>query len=103
VRRLCPYVEHNIDRGTQWAVFEPNDEPTWARLRQQTAGFLIRLFGMGAFAGRTPDESYFVRCGNDTMTQDEIDNGRLNIVIGIAPLKTAEFGGLQDRSVAGQV
>ena len=60
-------------------------------MRQQIAVFLIGLFRLGAFAGRTPDESYFVRCGNDTMTQEDIDNGRLNIVIGIAPLKPAEF------------
>ncbi|MGZ4348826.1 MAG: phage tail sheath subtilisin-like domain-containing protein [Gaiellaceae bacterium] len=91
VRRLGLYVEHSIDRGTQWAIFEPNSEPTWAKLRQQIGVFLTGLFQMGAFAGRTPDESYFVRCGNDTMTQDDIDNGRLNMVIGIAPLKPAEF------------
>jgi phage tail sheath protein FI len=91
VRRLGLYVEHSIDRGTQWAVSEPNDESTWSRLRQQIGVFLTGLFRLGAFAGRTPAESYFVRCGNDTMTQDDIDNGRLNIVIGIAPLKPAEF------------
>ena len=91
VRRLGLYVEHSIDRGTQWAVFEPNDKSTWARLREQAAVFLSGLFRQGAFAGRTPDESYFVRCGNDTMTQDDIDNGRLNIVIGVAPMKPAEF------------
>jgi phage tail sheath protein FI len=91
VRRLALYVEHSIDCGTQWAVFEPNNESTWAKLRQQIAVFLIEFFRMGAFAGRTPDESYFVRCGNDTMTQEDIDNGRLTMVIGIAPLKPAEF------------
>jgi len=91
VRRLGLYVEHSIDRGTQWAVSEPNDESTWAKLRQQVTAFLTGLFRMGAFAGRTPAESYFVHCGDDTMTQDDIDNGRLNIVIGIAPLKPAEF------------
>ena len=72
-------------------VYEPNDESTWARLRQQVAVFLTGLFRMGAFAGRTSDEAYFVRCGNDSMTQDDIDNGRLKMVIGIAPLKPAEF------------
>jgi phage tail sheath protein FI len=91
VRRLGLYVEHSIDRGTQWAVSEPNDESTWAKLRQQIGVFLTGLFRLGAFAGRTRDESYFVHCGNDTMTQDDIDNGRLNMVIGIAPLKPAEF------------
>jgi Bacteriophage tail sheath protein len=91
VRRLGLYIEHSIERGIQWADFEPNNETTWAKLRQQVAVFLIGLFRVGAFAGRTPDESYFVRCGDDTMTQDDIDNGRLNMVIGIAPLKPAEF------------
>jgi phage tail sheath protein FI len=86
VRRLYLYVEHSIDRGTQWAVSEPNDESTWARLREQISVFLTGRFHMGAFAGRTPDESYFVRSGNDTMTEDDIDNGRLNMVIGIALL-----------------
>ena len=70
---------------------ESNDESTWARLRQQVTVFLNGLFRLGAFAGRTADKSYFVRCGNDTMTQDDIDNGRLIMVIGIAPLKPAEF------------
>jgi uncharacterized protein len=91
VRRLGLYVEHSIDRGTQWAVSEPSDESTWAKLRQQIAVFLTGLFRVGAFAGRTPHESYFVHCGNDTTTQDDIDKGRLNMVIGIAPLKPAEF------------
>jgi phage tail sheath protein FI len=91
VRRLGLYIEHSIDHGTQWAVSEPNDESTWAKLRQQIGLFLTDLFRSGAFAGRTPDESYFVHCGNDTMTQDDIDHGRLNMVIGIAPLKPAEF------------
>jgi Bacteriophage tail sheath protein len=91
VRRLGLYVEHSIERGTQWADFEPNNESTWTKLRQQIAVFLIGLFRLGAFAGRTPDESYFVRCGSDTMTQDDIDNGRLTMEIGIAPQRPAEF------------
>jgi Bacteriophage tail sheath protein len=91
VRRLAIFVEHSIDRGTQWAVFEPNEESTWAKVRQQCAVFLHGLFRLGALQGRTPDESYFVRCGRDTMTQDDIDNGRLNLEIGIAPLRPAEF------------
>ena len=91
VRRLAIYVEHSIDRGTQWAVFEPNDESTWAKLRRQSTLFLDGLFRTGALQGRTADEAYFVRCGSDTMTQDDIDNGRLKLVIGIAPLKPAEF------------
>jgi phage tail sheath protein FI len=91
VRRLGLFVEHSVERGTQWAVFEPNNESTWAKLRRQSTVFLHGLFRLGALQGRTPDESYFVRCGGDTMTQDDIENGRLNLVIGIAPLKPAEF------------
>ena len=106
VRRLAIFVEHSIDRGTQWAVFEPNDESTWVKVRRQCVVFLEGLFRQGALQGRTTDEAYFVRCGRDTMTQDDIDNGRLNLVIGIAPLKPAEFvifriGQWQDESAKG--
>ncbi len=91
VRRLAIYVEHSIDRGTQWAVVEPNDESTWAKLRRQCEVFLAGLFRQGALQGRTADEAYLVRCGSDTMTQDDIDKGRMKLLIGIAPLKPAEF------------
>jgi len=91
VRRLLLYLENSIDRGTRWAVFEPNDEPLWARLRTQCANFLTVLFREGAFQGTTPDQAYFVRCGRDTMTQDDIDNGRVVIEVGVAPLRPAEF------------
>jgi len=91
VRRLILYLEHSIDRGTRWAVFEPNDEPVWARLRAQCGNFLYTLFRAGAFQGTTPDRAYFVQCGRDTMTQDDIDNGRLVILVGVAPLRPAEF------------
>jgi phage tail sheath protein FI len=105
VRRLAIFVEHSIDRGTQWAVFEPNDESTWAKVRGQCAMFLHGLFREGALQGRRTDEAYFVRCGSDTMTQNDIDDGRLNLVIGIAPLKPAEFvifriGQWQDESAS---
>jgi len=105
VRRLAIFVEHSIDRGTQWALFEPNDESTWAKVRRQCVVFLEGLFRQGALQGRTTDEAYFVRCGSDTMTQNDIDNGRLNLVIGIAPLKPAEFvifriGQWQDESAS---
>jgi phage tail sheath protein FI len=91
VRRLFVYIEASIDRGTQWAVFEPNDEPLWRQLRLQCGLFLDGLFRSGAFPARTPDEAYFVRCGRDTMTEDDIENGRLNVVVGVAPLRPAEF------------
>ena len=91
IRRLALFIEESLYRGTQWAVFEPNDEPLWAKLRLECGAFLQSLFRAGAFAGRVADESYFVRCGRDTMSQDDIDNGRLTILIGIAPVRPAEF------------
>jgi phage tail sheath protein FI len=91
IRRVLIFLEHSIDAGTQWVVFEPNDEPLWATVRQSVECFLASLFRQGAFAGRTANEAYFVKCGPDTMTQDEIDNGVVNIVVGFAPLRSAEF------------
>ena len=91
IRRLLIYLEQSIDEGLQWVVFEPNDEPLWASVRQSIDCFLGSLLRQGAFAGRTPDEAYFVKCGSDTMTPDEIDNGVVNVVVGFAPLRPAEF------------
>ena len=91
VRRLSLFLEESISRGTRWAVFEPNEEPAWARLRAQCGNFLYTLFRKGAFLGTTPDQAYVVRCGRDTMTQDDIDNGRVVIEVGVAPLRPAEF------------
>ena len=91
VRRLFIFIEHSIDRGTQWAVFEPNDEPTWARLRRTVSAFLTNVWRDGALQGRTTEEAFFVKCDRTTMTQYDIDNGRLIMVIGIAPVKPAEF------------
>jgi phage tail sheath protein FI len=91
IRRLMLYLEHSIDDGLQWIVFEPNEEPLWASIRQSVECFLASLFRQGAFAGGTPDEAYFAKCGPDTMTQDEIDNGVVNVVVGFAPLRPAEF------------
>ena len=91
VRRLALFIEASLYRGTSWAVFEPNDEPVWARLRRQCALFLDGLFRAGAFQGRAPDQAYFVRCGRDTMTQDDVEQGRLKLLVGFAPSKPAEF------------
>jgi hypothetical protein len=91
VRRLALFIEESLYRGTQWAVFEPNDESLWAKLRRQCAAFLDALLRAEALQGNTPDEAYFVRCGPDTMTQNDIDNGRLILVVGMAPVKPAEF------------
>jgi phage tail sheath protein FI len=91
IRRLALYLEHSLEEGLGWVVFEPNDEPLWASVRQSIDVLLASLFRKGAFAGTTPDEAYFVKCGPDTMTQDEIDNGAVDIVVGFAPLRPAEF------------
>jgi len=91
VRRIFIYVEASIDNGTQWVVFEPNDAALWARVRQTINDFLDTTWRSGALMGATADQAYFVRCDRTTMTQDDIDNGRLICVIGIAPVKPAEF------------
>ena len=91
VRRLFLYLEESIDEGTQWVVFEPNDEKLWAKVKQTASNFLTRVWKDGALMGTTPDEAFFVKCDRTTMTQDDIDNGRLIIVIGVAPVKPAEF------------
>ena len=91
VRRLFIFVEESIDEGTQWVVFEPNDEKLWARVRQTINQFLERLWREGMLFGAKREEAFFVKCDRTTMTQDDIDNGRLICVIGIAPVKPAEF------------
>ncbi|MDH4100239.1 MAG: phage tail sheath subtilisin-like domain-containing protein, partial [Nitrospirota bacterium] len=91
VRRLFIYLEESIDEGTQWVVFEPNDEKLWARVKQSITEFLTRVWKDGALMGKTVEEAFFVKCDRTTMTQDDIDNGRLICVIGVAPVKPAEF------------
>jgi len=91
VRRLFLYVEESVDEGTQWVVFEPNDYATWARVRQVVSNFLTLVWRSGALQGTTEDQAFFVRCGPDTMTQADIDAGRLICEVGIAPVKPAEF------------
>jgi phage tail sheath protein FI len=91
VRRLELYIEQSVQRGTKWAVFEPDDEPLWAQIRLNVGAFLYTLFREGALQGRTEREAYFVKCGHDTMSQEDVDAGRVIIEIGFAPLKPAEF------------
>lgn len=91
VRRLFIFIEHSIDRGTQWVVFEPNSEPLWERVRRVITSFLTNVWRDGALMGKTKEEAFFVKCDRTTMTQDDIDNGRLIVQIGIAPVKPAEF------------
>jgi len=91
VRRLAFFIEASIQRGLRWAVFEPNAEPTWAKIRLNVGAFMDRLFRNGAFQGRTAREAYFVKCDGTTTSQSDIDAGIANVVIGFAPLKPAEF------------
>jgi uncharacterized protein len=91
VRRTALYIEESIEHGIEWVDFEPNDEPTWRRLRETVAAFLDELFQQGTFAGTTPAEAFFVRCESDTTTQNDIDNGIVVLEIGFAPLRPAEF------------
>jgi len=91
VRRLFNFLEESIDEGTQWVVFEPNDEKLWARVRRTITEFLTRVWRDGALMGSKPEEAFFVKVDRSTMTQDDIDNGRLVVLIGVAPVKPAEF------------
>jgi phage tail sheath protein FI len=91
VRRLFIYIEASIEKGTQWVVFEPNDYRLWSRVKITITQFLTGVWRSGALMGTTPEEAFFVKCDRSTMTQDDIDNGRLICIIGIAPVKPAEF------------
>jgi phage tail sheath protein FI len=91
IRRYLIYLERSIDKGTQWAVFEPNAEPLWTKVRQNIATFLTGVWRDGALQGIKPEEAFFVKCDRSTMTQDDIDQGRLVCLIGVAPSKPAEF------------
>jgi phage tail sheath protein FI len=91
VRRLALFLEESLFRGTKWVVFEPNDEPLWAQIRLSVGAFLQDLFLQGAFQGRTPEQAYLVKCDAEINTQYEVDRGIVNILVGFAPLKPAEF------------
>jgi len=102
VRRLALFLEESLYRGTQWVVFEPNDEPLWAQIRLNVGAFMQNLFRQGAFQGATPKDAYLVKCDHETTTQADIDLGIVNIVVGFAPLKPAEFVILKIQQLAGQ-
>jgi uncharacterized protein len=91
VRRLFNYLEESILVGTQWVVFEPNDDALWARIRRTVGSFLVTEWRKGALFGLTPDEAYYVRCDRETNPAEQIDNGQVTCEIGIAPVKPAEF------------
>lgn len=102
VRRLASFLQQSLLRGTRWAVFEGNDEKLWSQLRLNIEGFMHQLFRQGAFAGSSPQDAYFVKCDSDTTTQADIDAGIVNVRIGFAPVKPAEFVILRIRQIAGQ-
>lgn len=103
VRRLALFLEESLYRGTQWVVFEPNDEPLWAQIRLNVGAFMHNLFRQGAFQGATPKDAYFVRCDRETTTQSDINLGIVNIHVGFAPLKPAEFVVLKIQQIPGDI
>jgi phage tail sheath protein FI len=103
VRRLALYIEESLYRGTQWVVFEPNDEPLWGQIRTSVGSFLQQLFVQGAFQGSSRQNAYFVKCDSETTSQNDINLGIVNIIVGFAPLKPAEFVVIQIQQLAGQV
>ena len=103
VRRTALYIEESLYRGTQWVVFEPNDEPLWSQIRLNVGAFMHNLFRQGAFQGQTPREAYLVKCDSETTTQTDINLGIVNILVGFAPLKPAEFVIIKIQQLAGQI
>lgn len=102
IRRLALFLEETLFRSTHWVVFEPNDEPLWSQIRLSIGSFMHSLFLQGAFQGKTPNEAYFVKCDSETTTQNDIDLGIVNISVGFAPLKPAEFVVISLQQMAGQ-
>ncbi|HEV3468490.1 MAG TPA: phage tail sheath C-terminal domain-containing protein [Pyrinomonadaceae bacterium] len=103
VRRLALYLEESLYQGSKWIVFEPNDEALWSQIRLNFGAFMHGLFRQGAFQGTTPREAYFVKCDKETTTQDDINRGVVNILVGFAPLKPAEFVVIKIQQMAGQI
>ncbi len=103
VRRTALFIEESLYRALKWAVFEPNDTPLWAELRLNVGSFMQNLFRQGAFQGTTPTDAYFVKCDDETTTQNDINLGIVNVIVGFAPLKPAEFVVVQIQQLAGQI
>jgi phage tail sheath protein FI len=103
VRRTALFIEESLFRASKWIVFEPNDEPLWAQIRLNFGAFMNSLFRQGAFQGQTPKEAYFVKCDSETTTQDDINKGIVNILVGFAPLKPVEFVVIKISQMAGKV
>lgn len=103
VRRLTLFLEESLFRGTKWVVFEPNDEPLWAKIRLNVGAFMMRLFKQGAFQGSTPDKAFYVKCDSETTPQADINLGIVNIEVGFAPLKPAEFVIIKIQQMIGEL
>jgi Bacteriophage tail sheath protein len=103
IRRLALFLEESLFRGTKWVVFEPNDEPLWAKIRLNLTAFMMSLFRQGAFQGTTPDKAFFVKCDAETTTQNDRNLGIVNIEVGFAPLKPAEFVIIKIQQIAGDL
>jgi phage tail sheath protein FI len=103
VRRLALYIEESLVRGLQWVLFEPNDTPLWAQIRANVGAFMNNLFRKGAFQGASSKDAYFVKCDSETTTQNDINLGVVNVVVGFAPLKPAEFVVISIQQLAGQI
>jgi phage tail sheath protein FI len=102
VRRLALHVEESLHRGLQWVVFEPNDESLWQQIRLSASSYLHTLFRQGAFKGTTPREAYFVKCDHETTTAEDVANGVVNVLVGIAPVRPAEFVIVKIQQASGQ-
>jgi phage tail sheath protein FI len=103
IRRTALFIEESLYRGLKWVVFEPNDEPLWSQIRLNAGAFMHDLFIQGAFQGQVPKEAYFVKCDKETTTQNDINKGIVNIWVGFAPLKPAEFVILYIQQIAGKI
>lgn len=100
IRRTALFIEESLERGLDWTVFEPNDEPLWREVRESVGAFLHDLFRTGAFQGNTPDRAYFVKCDRETVTQHDLEAGALTVLVGFAPIRPAEFVVLRVRARA---
>jgi phage tail sheath protein FI len=103
VRRTALYIESSLYSGLKWAVFEPNDEPLWSQIRLNVGAFMQNMFRQGAFQGSAPRDAYFVKCDKETTTQNDINLGVVNVIVGFAPLKPAEFVIITIQQMAGQI
>lgn len=102
VRRMTLFIEQTLLQNLKWVVFEPNDEPLWLAIRSTIENFMLSLFNQAALQGSKPSEAFQVKCDRTTTTQDDINNGIVNIVVAFAPLKPAEFVVIKIAHLAGQ-